>query len=331
LKNELRGDVGRSLGICVLGGTGFVGTELVTRLAQAGHSVRVPTRNLSFGNHLKVLPTLQLIAANVQDTRALGQLFDGMDVVINLVGILNERGRQTFRAVHADLTGKVVEAMRAARVTRLLHMSAIGASAQGPSQYLRSKAEAEALTRVAATSIDATIFRPSVIFGPGDSLTNRFARLLRASHGVLPLARPRARFAPIWIQDVVDAFVRALPDRQTAGKCYELCGPDVMTLTELVRTTAAAARLPCHVVPIPDFLARLQGVVMELIPGKPFTLDNFRSLTVDSVCKHDGCGALGLQPAHMSSVIPGYLADHSTKAQLDNYRRSFSSFSSSSG
>src|SRR5690349_828 len=206
----------KSLSVCVLGGTGFVGSELVTRLAAAGHSVRVPTRNLKHGQHLTVLPTLQLVVANVHDGRTLGQLFTGMDAVINLIGVLNEHGRQTFRLVHVDLANKIVEAMRAARVTRLLQMSSLCAGAQAPSQYLRTKGEAEALIRVAATTIDATIFRPSVIFGERDSLTNRFARLLRLGRGVLPLARPRARFAPIFVQDVVAAFMRALNERGTA-------------------------------------------------------------------------------------------------------------------
>jgi NADH dehydrogenase len=313
----------KSLGICVLGGTGFVGTELVTRLAEAGHTVRVPTRNVSHGNHLRVLPTLQLVTANVHDVRMLGQLFDGMDVVINLIGILNERRRQTFRSVHAELAGKVVEAMRAARVTRLLQMSALGAGAQAPSQYLRTKAEAEALIRVAAASLNATLFRPSVIFGPRDSLTNRFAGLLKLGGGVLPLARPKARFAPIWVHDVVEAFVRALTDSRTIGKCYELCGPDVMTLAELVRITASAAGLPCHLIPLPDFMARAQALVMDFVPGKPFSSDNYKSLTVDNICRQDGCGSLGIRPAPMRTVIPGYLADHSLQRQLDTYRRSF--------
>jgi uncharacterized protein YbjT (DUF2867 family) len=313
----------KSLGICVLGGTGFIGSELVTRLAEAGHTVRVPTRNLTHGNHLKVLDTLQLVVANVHDSGMLAQLFADMDVVVNLIGILNERGRATFRAVHAELAGKVVEAMRAARVPRLLHMSSLGAGAQAPSQYLRSKGEAEALIRVAAASLGATIFRPSVIFGPNDSLTNRFAHLLRLGGGVLPLARPRARFAPVWLCDVIEAFMRALNDPHTSGKCYELCGPDVMTLAELVRATAAAAGLPCHLIPLPDFVAQLQALVMDFVPGKPFSWDNYKSLTIDSVCKQNGCAALGIEPTRMSAVIAAYLTDRSVKRQLDDYRRSF--------
>jgi uncharacterized protein YbjT (DUF2867 family) len=313
---------GRPLDICVLGGTGFVGTELVARLVRDGHNVRVPTRRLANGNHLRVLPTLQLVVANIHDSRMLGQLFTGMNVVINLVGILNERGRASFRSVHTELATKVLEAMRAQRVSRLLHMSSLAAGAQAPSQYLRSKGDAEAQVRVAAATIGSTIFRPSVIFGPRDSLTNRFAGLLRMSGGILPLARPKARFAPIYIGDVVEAFVRALQDRSTIGKSLDLCGPDVMTLEELVRLTAASAGLPCHIVPLPNFVAALQGAVMGLLPGKPFSTDNYRSLTVDSVCKQNGCAALGLQPARMEAVVPGYLNDHSLQNRLDLYRRS---------
>lgn len=312
----------RSLAICVLGGTGFVGTELVTRLADAGHTVRVPTRNIAHGNHLKVVPTLQLVVANVHEPRMLGPLFQGMDAVVNLIGILNQSGRASFRAVHAELATRVIEAMRTTRVRRLLHMSSLGAGADAPSQYLRSKGEAEAQVRAAAATLDATVFRPSVIFGPRDTLTNRFARLLRLSHGVMPLARPKARFAPVYVEDVVDCMVRALDQSATIGKTYELCGPDVMTLADLVRSTAAAAQLPCHLIPLPNVLARLQAAVMNLIPGKPFSIDNYKSLTIDSVCTQNGCAALGVQPARMEAVIPGYLLDLSRRAKFDVYRRS---------
>jgi NADH dehydrogenase len=312
----------RPLNICLLGGTGFVGTELVLRLVRDGHEVRVPTRRLVNGIHLKVLPTVQLLVANIHDARVLGQLFSGVDVVINLVGILNEHGKATFRTVHKDLATKVIEAMRAQRVRRLLHMSSLAAGAQAPSRYLRSKAEGEAQVRVAAATIDATIFRPSVIFGEHDTLTNRFAKLLKMSRGLLPLARPGARFAPIHVDDVVEAFVRALADRSTIGKSLDLCGPDVMTLEQLVRLTARAAKLPCHILPLPDFIAAIQGAVMGMLPGKPFSSDNYRSLTIDSVCKQNGCETLGLIPARMEAVIPGYLSGHSQRSQLDRYRRS---------
>jgi uncharacterized protein YbjT (DUF2867 family) len=300
--------------VCVLGGSGFVGTELVIRLVHAGHWVRVPTRNLAHAERLRVLDTAELRLANVHEPRVLSQLFADCEAVVNLVGILNSHGAATFAAVHTALAAKVAAAARAAGVRRLLHMSSLGAGEQAPSRYLRSKGAAEAQARAAPhpdTGYPAVaIFRPSVIFGAGDSLTNRFAQLLRLGAGVLPLARPGARFAPISVLDVVEAFARALGEPVIPGAVatYELCGPQVMTLEQIVRLTARAAALPCHIIRLPDLIARLQGVVMGLLPGKPFSLDNFRSLTLDSVCREDGCAALGIRPRPMLAELSDYLA-----------------------
>lgn len=309
------------MNICVLGGTGFVGTEIVTRLAREGHWVRVPTRRPGGGQHLRVLSTVELVNANVHDPRTLGQLLAGMDVVINLVGILNERGHSTFQMAHAELAAKLVAATRGTRTRRLLQMSAAGADRErGPSRYLRSKGEAEACIE-AAPHLDFTVFRPSVIFGPRDSLTNRFATLLRLAGGVLPLARSQARFAPAFVGDVAEAFVRALHDRNSFGQIYPLCGPQVLTLEQIVRMTAAVAQLPCRIVRLPDALGRLQAALLGLLPGKPLSLDNFRSLTVDSVCSEDGFARLGIAPRHMMSVLPFYLGPFTTPTELDAARR----------
>jgi NADH dehydrogenase len=297
--------------ICVLGGTGFVGTELVTRLVYAGHWVRVPTRSLAHADRLRVLETAELRQVNVHDPRVLSQLFAECAVVINLIGILNEHGRDTFETVHAAFAGKVMSAARATGVRRVLHMSSLGAAEHAPSRYLRSKAAAEAAVRAVPHPEQmhpaVTIFRPSVIFGAGDSLTNRFAGLLRMSAGILPLARAAARFAPISVLDVAAAFMRALTRASSAGATYELCGPEVLTLEEIVRLTARVAGLPCHILRLPDVLARGQAAVMGLLPGKPFSLDNFRSLTLDSVCREDGCAALGIVPRPMLAELPRYL------------------------
>jgi NADH dehydrogenase len=298
--------------ICVLGGSGFVGTELVTRLVQAGHWVRVPTRSLTHADRLRVLDTAELRVANVHDPRVLSQLFSDCHAVVNLVGILNERGRDSFATVHAALAAKVMNAARGAGVRRVLHMSSLGAGENAPSRYLRSKAAAEAAVRAVPHPDQphpaVTIFRPSVIFGAGDSLSNRFAGLLRQSAGILPLARAGARFAPISVLDVAEAFMRALTRTASTAATYELCGPEVLTLEQIVRLTARVAGLPCHILRLPDTLARLQGVVMGLLPGKPFSLDNFRSLTLDSVCREDGCAALGIVPRPMLAELPLYLA-----------------------
>jgi NADH dehydrogenase len=300
--------------VCVLGGSGFVGTELVTRLALDGHWVRVPTRDPARAMRLRVLDTVELRLAHVHEPRVLSQLFSGCDAVVNLVGILNPSGRASFEAVHTELAAKVLAAARGAGVRRLLQMSALGAGPDAASRYLRSRGAAEALLLGASHGEAAhpavTIFRPSVIFGPGDSLTQRFAGLLRLSMGFLPLARARTRFAPVYVHDVVEAFVRVLSAAARPGAIYELCGPEVMTLEQVVRLTARIARLPCRILRLPDVLARIQGVLMGLLPGKPFTLDNFRSLTRDSVCREDGCERLGIRPEPMLAVVPTYLEPH---------------------
>ncbi|HET9105622.1 MAG TPA: complex I NDUFA9 subunit family protein [Steroidobacteraceae bacterium] len=311
----------RPMNICVLGGAGFVGTELVAKLVRQGHWVRVPTRSPGHAQHLRVLSTVELVTANVHDSRTLGQLLGGMDAVINLIGILNESGRATFQSAHADFAAKLVAAMRGARIRRLLQMSAVGADRErGPSRYLRSKGEAEGHIRDAG-HLDFTVFRPSVIFGPRDSLTNRFAALLRLAAGFLPLARSQARFAPAYVADVAEAFVRTLGDGGSFGETYELCGPEILTLEQIVRMTAAVAQLPCRILRLPDTLGRLQASVLGLLPGKPLSLDNFRSLTVDSVCTENGFARLGISPRPLMAVLPFYLGPFTGATELDAARR----------
>jgi len=293
----------------VTGGTGFVGHELITRLAAAGHTVRVVTRNAARADTLLPLSSVEIDVGNVYDPDFLRRRFDGCQVVVNLVGILNERGfgGGGFRRAHVEFTAGLLRAMRQARIPRLLHMSALNAdAAHGRSHYLRTKGAAEHLVRQ-ETSLQWTIFRPSVIFGAGDSLTLRFAELLRVSGGWLPLARPQARFAPIHVSDVAAAFLRALGDRTSIGATYELCGPQILTLAQLVRDTAQAAGLRCHLLPLPDAVAWLQGALMGLIPGKPFSLDNYRSLLTDSVCRDDGCQRLQLSTGSLRAWAPLWL------------------------
>ena len=304
----------RPLLVGVTGGTGFVGRELITRLVGAGHSVRVPTRNAVHADQLLPLSSVEIAVGNVYDFDFLRRCLDGCDLVINLVGILNERGRNGagFRRAHVQFTAGLLRAMQQAHIRRLLQMSALNADAEhGRSHYLRTKGQAEQLVRD-ANALQWTIFRPSVIFGAEDSLTVRFAALLRLSAGLLPLARAGARFAPIYVGDVAEAFMRALEGGATIGSTYELCGPEVLTLAQIVRLTAQAAQLPCHVVPLPDAIAWLQGAVMDFLPGKPFSLDNYRSLMTDSVCHDNGCQRLGLQPASFRAWTPLWLHPKTT-------------------
>jgi len=311
------------LSICVLGATGFVGTELVTRLASERHRVRVITRRAANARHLMVLPTVEIVVGDVHDSDFLSRQFAGMDVVINLVGILNERGRDGsgFRRAHLGLTETVIAVARREHVRRLLQMSALGADAESaPSFYLRSKGAAERAIRAAGADLDYTIFKPSVIFGPGDSFINRFAGLLRLGRGVMPLPGAGVRFAPVYVGDVVEAFRLSLRGGSTSGQTYELCGPDVLTLEGIIRFVAATLSMRARVVPVPRPIARIQAWFMDFIPGKPFSTDNWRSLERDSVCSDNGCARLGFRPTPMAAIVPAYIGESSREARFERFR-----------
>lgn len=294
--------------IGILGGSGFVGHNLCARLTEAGHQLRVLTRRSEPHRDLLVLPTLELVECNVHDLDALTQALAGCDVVINLVGILNEKRHDGsgFRRAHVELPRKVIEACRANNIHRLLHMSALGADAEhGPSFYQRTKGEGERL--VHDSGLTVTTFRPSVMFGNHDSFFNRFGGLLKLTPGIFPLACANVRFAPAFVGDVVEAYTRAIDNPATYGKGYELCGPRIYTLRQLVEFTASQLGLKRLIVPLPDWVARLQANILEYFPGKPFSRDNYLSLQVDNVCSGDFPAEFGIIPHSLESEVPKYL------------------------
>lgn len=308
--------------VCMLGGTGFVGSRLAAVLAQRDVNVRIITRNAQRAKHLAVLPNVQLVRGNCHDVRVLERHFQGCDAVINLVGILNETRKQSFRQVHVELTRKVLDACTAAGVPRLLHQSALNANAGGASQYLRTRGEAEGLIQVHSDrGLNATIFQPSTIFGPGDSFTLRFAGLLKLMPGVFPLASPDAKMAPVYVGDVAEAHARALDDRSTFNQRYQLCGPDVMSLQDVVRYVAEVQGTRRWVMGLGPRLSRLQAFMMEFVPGKPLTRDNLDSLREDNVCREDGLAELGIEPQSMESVVPRYLGQRNINRRYSEYRR----------
>lgn len=283
--------------LCLLGGTGFVGSRVAAHLAAQGWSLRLPTRDPVRARHLMVLPNARLISADVHDPDTLVRLVTGCDAVVNLVGILNETGfdGSGFQRAHAELTEKIVLACETAGVPKLVQISALQADVNGPSYYLRSKGAAEAAI-AKSSALRWTILQPSVIFGPGDSFLNRFADLLAQLPVAMPLARSGARFAPVHIDDVVAAVDICIADPATDGRTFELCGAEIYTLRELVQMIATATHRRRWIIGLPDWAARLQARIMERLPGKIFTMDNYRSLGVPSVCRSNGCDELGLQP-----------------------------------
>ena len=308
--------------ICLLGGTGFVGHHLARRLVELGYHVRMLVRQRERHRDLLVLPTLTLIEADIHNLRVLAEQFIGCDAVINLVGILNEKGRDGsgFRAAHVDLPSKIMRACLACGIERVLHMSALNANATtAPSAYLRSKGEGEDLLHT-ASGLKVTSFRPAVIFGPGDSFINRFAALLRRIPLAFPLACPTSLFAPVYVEDVTEAFVQALQNPRTYGQRYDLCGPRVYTLKQLVEYTATTIRVNRRVLGLSDRLSRLQANLFEYLPGKIFSRDNYLSLRVDCVCHDTFPAVFNLTPKTLEAIVPGYLAHPSSKARYFAYR-----------
>lgn len=305
--------------IAILGGSGFVGRRLVQALAERGHEVTVFSRNLAAHHERMLPPGVLLRQLDVYDEAALASALAGMDAAINLVGILNERGNdgRGFHRAHVQLTQGLIRACHAAGVRRLLQMSSLNAG-RGSSHYLISRGEAEAAVR--ASGLQWTLFEPSVIFGVGDGLFCRFAALLQ-NLAVLPLARADARFAPVFVGDVVEAFLRCLDNPSTIGETYELYGSEIYSLREIVQLCARQLGLRRWVIGLPDVLGRLQGLACDFVPGKPFSSDNFRSLLTDSVGGIDGLHRLGIEPAKVSSMLPmilGHVDDRQTR--LARYR-----------
>lgn len=290
---------------CIIGGTGFVGRHLLTRLGAVGYHCVVPTRRAFRHRDLNLFPHVELRELGADED--LAALFADCGLVVNLAGILNQSGGATFASVHVDLVGRIVAAVDRAGVPRLLHMSALHADAtRGPSAYLRSKGEGEDVAHTAAAAV--TSFRPSVIFGRGDSFFNRFAGLLELAPGAVPLACAEARFAPVWVDDVTQAMVRCIDDERTFDSRLDLCGPRVFTLKELMAYTARRLGKKVWLLGLNDKGSRLMARLLGALPGAPLTMDNYLSMQVPSVCdEHNGLLQLAIHPTDIDTVVPTYL------------------------
>lgn len=309
--------------ILLVGGSGFLGSHVAQRLAAAGHRLTVPTRHRERARHLIVLPTVDVVETNVHDDARLAELVAGQDAVINLVGILHSRYGlpygPDFARAHVELPRRIAAACRSAGVRRLLHVSALNADPAGPSQYLRSKGEGEAALREAGAGVDVTVFRPSVIFGPDDAFLNLFAALQRWSP-FMPLGNTKARFQPVYVEDVARAIVASLDRSDAFGQAYCCCGPRVYTLAELVRYVGEQIGKPRPIIPLPEALARLQAGLLELLPNPPLSVDNLDSMDVDSVCPAGDPLPFGARPTPLEAVAPEYLAANAPRYRYYGFR-----------
>ena len=307
--------------ICLLGGSGFVGKHIASQLTAKGYHVHILTRHISHCHELRVLPNLKISEVDIHDQNQLNAATANTDVIINLIGILNERQHNGdgFRRAHVELTQKILNACRHNKIPRLLHMSALNADAsQGSSYYLRTKGEAENLIHSFSDEIATTCFRPSVIFGTEDSFFNRFASILKLSPYAFPLACAQARFSPIYVKEVAQFFVDAINNKASFGKSIDLCGPEIFSLKELVCFTSQQIGRKHWIISLPDIISKLQAMVLEYIPGKPFSIDNYNSLQTDSVCKHP---KLYTAKVSLKSIIPSYLGRNNKFYKDDQFRQ----------
>ena len=305
--------------ILVLGGTGFVGAALCEQLNRAGRTVTVPTRRNARAQSVRHLPRVTVVEADVHDPETLRRLVAGHDAVVNLVAIL-QGDEAAFERAHVELPRRLAAACQVAGVRRVVHVSALGVATDAASRYLRSKARGEAVLRDAG--LDLTLLRPSVIFGSGDRFLNLFASLQRLLP-VVPLAGAQARFQPVWVVDVAAAIVRCLDRPSTIGQTYEIAGPEVCTLGQIVQSAGRWAGIRGGagrpVWALPEALGRLQARLMELAPGEPLmSRDNLDSMRVDNVATGTlpGLAALDITPAALSAVAPGYLGGRGPRSHL---------------
>jgi uncharacterized protein YbjT (DUF2867 family) len=306
--------------LLVLGGTGFIGSRLVYRLATDRRCVRAPTRRALRARHLITLPCVDVVEADIHDEETLVRLATGMDAVINLVGVLHSRSGKPygpdFARAHVELPRKVVAACRRAGVRRYLHMSALGASADGPSMYQRSKAAGEA-EAMSDPGLMTTIFRPSVVFGEEDNFLNLFAHLQRLLP-VMLLGGADARFQPVYVEDLVGAMIASLENHDSYRRAIEVVGPKVYTLRELVKLAGRYSGHQRPVIGLPFGLARLQAWFLEHAPGGPvMSRDNLDSMRVDNIAPP----GTATMPTAVEDVAPYYLGPQVPTASYQHTRR----------
>lgn len=311
--------------ILILGGTGFVGRHLCEKLAEGDYRATVLTRRRANAAHLQMLPMVDVLEGSAYDAATLVPLLAEHDAVVNLIAILHG-SEAAFDKAHVQLVQTLVNACAAAGLKRVVHVSSLGADANAPSMYQRSKARGEAV--LAASGLSVSVLRPSVIFGAEDKFLNTFAGLQKMLP-FIPLAGSTAKFQPVWVEDVASALVACLEDNSTISQTYEACGPDVFTLKQLVQMAGQYSGHNKPVIGLPDGVARIQAALMELAPGEPImSRDNLDAMKVDNISggKLPGLQALGITPAAASAVVPFYLGNQGLRSGLMAKRKTAGRF-----
>ncbi len=304
--------------ITIFGGSGFVGRYVVMRLAARGDRIMVATRRPQDALFLKPLGDvgqIQFVMSNVRNEASVERAVRGADAVINLVGILHESGKQKFETVQAEGAPNIARAAKNAGVKQLVHVSAIGADARSESDYASSKGRAEQAVREVFP--EATIFRPSVIFGPEDDFFNRFAALARMLPFV-PVISGATKFQPVYVGDVADAIVKALANHAMSGRTYELGGPKIYSLRDIQKYILAEIMQKKPLVNIPMGLAKLKAAFLQILPNPPLTLDQLKLLQSDNIVANGALtfADMGLRPKPVEAVAPSYLRRFRPKGQF---------------
>jgi NADH dehydrogenase len=302
----------------ILGGSGFIGKQLAFAIANRGCRVTIPCRRPHRNKALLVHPNIRVVEADVFAPDQLDDLCQNQQVMINLIGILHERKRGDFRRIHVEFIKTLVDVCTLHNIKRVLHLSALGASqATGTSRYLRSKGEGENLIHTfGQKELRVTSFQPSVVFGKNDQFINRFAGILPLCFGFFPLACGQSKFAPVYVGDLVEKIISSVDDKSTHSQRYTVCGPEVFSLQQILQLLVKTMGLSCRIVSLGKTTSKLQARVLQILPGKLFTMDNYRSMQTPSICE---------EGEHCTTSLRQYIQDISTrfgnKKHYDRFRR----------
>lgn len=318
----------KNLKIALFGGTGFVGHHLCSLLASQGHTLVVYSRQPEQHKDLTVLPTVSVEPVDIYNINSVLNATQSCDVVINLIGILNESGHQGegFRKTHIDSTRNIVQACQRNKVTRLIQMSALNADPQeGNSYYSLSKGQAERFAMAANNEkLHVTCFRPSVIYGPGDSFLSKFAKLLKWSPGIMLLPSSEAILSPLYVGDLVHAIASSLTQRETYGQAYDLCGPKAYTLQQLVEYVAQITGTHRKIIGLNNTASKIIAHIMEYLPFKPYSVDNYLSALTPSICKSPFPVVFNIHPVSLETIVPSYLGPNHLKDRFYALREQYS-------